>query len=78
MYTVTVKTQKRKQLALPKGVRKGLLKKVVLSRVHVSTIAIDIIIIIIIKTYNPEVYKHGKSCKLIVIKLVFLTYRAVS
>lgn len=76
MYTVTVKTQKRKQLALPKGVRKGLLKKVVLSRVHVSTIAIDIIIII--KTYNPEVYKHGKSCKLIVIKLVFLTYRAVS
>lgn len=77
MYTVTVKTQKRKQLALPKGVRKGLLKKVVLSRVHVSTIAIDIIIIII-KTYNPEVYKHGKSCKLIVIKLVFLTYRAVS
>lgn len=73
MCTVTVKTQRRKQLALPEGVRKGLLKKVVLSRVHVSTIAIDII-----KTYNPEVYKHGKSYKLIVIKLVFFIYRAVS
>ena len=35
-------------------------------------------IIIIIKAYNLEIYKHGKNYKLIVIKFIFMICRAAS
>ena len=47
-------------------------------KLSVCVIIIVIDIIIIIKAYNLEIYKHGKNYKLIVIKLVFLICRAAS
>lgn len=68
MCMVTMRTPRRKWLALHKRVRKGFVQKVILSQMY----------IIILKAYNPEMYKHGKNYKVIVIKLVFLICRAVS
>ena len=55
---------------------KGLCTEVTLSWVYMITISIDIITIV--KAYSQEIYKHGKNFKLIVIKVVLLTYRTTS
>ena len=55
---------------------KGLCTEVTLSWVYMITISIDIITIV--KAYSQEIYKQGKNFKLIVIKVVLLTYRTTS